>query len=1190
MLSRSECEVTLHGVAISSGGRTLGAADKLKVGVPKTDLFAGRFSVASVTLAGAASTIDLTGPDSVQPRQATPETKSASHLLIFAGLVPRDRPCSILFADGLNLDLRLPTGDAPLHFPNITIALTRSEAGQVRGDLSIPIGANHEGTQLTGSVIAHPETGMLDFSFRAPTFAASDLVTFMGRRWLQATVAVELNGAYDFAHGQLTRISGAINLVKGLLDLPGLRAPIPFPLFELRGVADVHSGKAHLESGRLLFGGGELNISELEAILGSRPMLRWKGALKGAQGALLSELISEVPNVHLAAPWRLLGDMNSIDGVTQGEAHMIRSNAGRWAITSIDATVGINARVGSEGVSLEGRAQQSSESAPIRMIAKLSPVRFAHLPERWQEASRLVGFDAPLTVDADASFAPTGAIESVILNLEAGPGRLTKLKPGLPALSFGSITARFESDHPETHWRVAKFSTELVDGPVMEVVDGDLDITAGQMAAHGTLHLAGVKGSFAEPWLPSTIRAAISGDRIGLADWTLDRALLASDLDFPITIQATARGSLDQGLTDLEIRLQGGPGCLRNASAPQLTLPIGDLSVNAHYDVSRRLIVLRALSLTTAGARIELADVTCSLSPPFQFNGHLQATKCLIFPLASYGAEAIIPRVRPQFRPFIREGTLENAQLKWTTVYDPSRPGRLSIVNLQGKARLTGLEALFPNRPTPLMVGELALTFQYPEITADASNVSSPGIKMSSVRIEAAALSTPQPSFTAAAHFAIDLPLAARLCAVPGAFQLEGTAEGEAKISGLVGGHEFKSAIKANLRNGAQTSTGASGVAPNELEAEVDFVDPKGAAAKPNAQFSLQASSLFGQRLKIEGRVTLDPENLRPVDCDFTSIEQGATSMQASIHQPTPGSWALKVGGARLDAAPWLRNAAIFADALADRPVTPPTPATSSAPVPKAGPEAQLSYIDADVRCNELIMGPGLVARDLQMQLHWDRREPISLSLAANMGTGKGLRASITGPANAQVAKIEVDDVATWARLWASPWREQPRPIGGWSRSMAQLAELPVIISGGNIVAEATFNRAANPWLHGRLEVTDAVLVRAPLILNLLALKSRRDLQKSPLIERLEMDDISVDRDKVRIGRTSLHGTGFVSKLKIDQAAYHPADQRLHVEGAFFGVGYEITGTRDDPQVYMKDNAFIRALGRANEFDFGPPP
>lgn len=50
------------------------------------------------------------------------------------------------------------------------------------------------------------------------------------------------------------------------------------------------------------------------------------------------------------------------------------------------------------------------------------------------------------------------------------------------------------------------------------------------------------------------------------------------------------------------------------------------------------------------------------------------------------------------------------------------------------------------------------------------------------------------------------------------------------------------------------------------------------------------------------------------------------------------------------------------------------------------------------------------------------------------------------------------------------------------------------------------------------------------------------------------------------------------------------ADEALHLDGQYSGVGFEVLGTRAEPQVFLKDNLFIRASGSQQEFAFGDAP
>ena len=61
---------------------------------------------------------------------------------------------------------------------------------------------------------------------------------------------------------------------------------------------------------------------------------------------------------------------------------------------------------------------------------------------------------------------------------------------------------------------------------------------------------------------------------------------------------------------------------------------------------------------------------------------------------------------------------------------------------------------------------------------------------------------------------------------------------------------------------------------------------------------------------------------------------------------------------------------------------------------------------------------------------------------------------------------------------------------------------------------------------------------------------------------------------------------GLIDRVKLNSFRYAFAGEKLAVDGDYFGVGFEVVGTRADPQVFLKENAVIRAIGQKNEFDF----
>lgn len=235
-------------------------------------------------------------------------------------------------------------------------------------------------------------------------------------------------------------------------------------------------------------------------------------------------------------------------------------------------------------------------------------------------------------------------------------------------------------------------------------------------------------------------------------------------------------------------------------------------------------------------------------------------------------------------------------------------------------------------------------------------------------------------------------------------------------------------------------------------------------------------------------------------------------------------------------------------------------------------------------------MAPGFVARDLKMSRRLHPQGISELRLDAVNSEDHRINVRVSGPPESRTAEIRIEEPASSARFITSPWPNRGKPTGDLSRVISEIAKIPATVSGGNVAAEGLFSPNGAARFSGNLSVTEAVVIHLPRILNLLALKSRRDLEASAEIQNLTLDHIVADQKQLVIGHIGLRGTSFVGKLRIDHFSYGLVDEQINLDGSFFGVGFEVLGTRSDRQVYLQDNALIRAFGRPNEFDFGPQP
>jgi hypothetical protein len=1182
-LGHPACLLVIRGVDISSRNRTLARLEEVDLELPKGDLLTGHGAVARATVKGASVLLELADLQPSSPTES-PSSGRPVDLMALAGILPRTTGRTELVADGLDLRIRLAKGDAPVHLPRATTTVTSSGDGKLRLDLSLAVGPGPSSAVLKAAAVVNPKSGRVELSLRAPTFRTGDLVTFPGRPWVQATVSADLKATFALSEGTLEQMSGGLRVADALLDLPGLRHPITVPLVEFSGFLDPQRHLARLESGRLSIGNATLTVAEFEASLGPLPSVRWQVSVDGIEGPLVHDLLSEVPSLHSAVSLSYLDALTGIRGSASGQADLARTSDGRWATTRVTAAGGLGARLGSEEIRVEAQARQTEASSPIRIAVQLSPLRIGGWPSPWRSALGLGGLEGTANLQADLSVAPTGRFQRIALRFEAGSTRLPAFRPGAPGLAFESIAATLESEDPAAQWRMPTLRVKLVDGPALTISDFSFLMAASEVVAKGTMSVAGLKGAHIGPWLPEGALSAL--DRLAFPgrSLTLAQALEASDLEMPIVLEATARGLPGRGLTGLDLGFHAESGHFSMAAAPSFDLPIDRLALDAHFDPAAGQFTIRNLSFVSAGVRLALSEATVGFGPAFRTSGRIDLAG---LPVSALEAIYVAARFGPRERPpptLIRAGLLESAHLRWATSMEAKGPTPLAIETLQGDLQLEGVVAAIPGESAPLQVRTARLKLDYPGIAAEVTHATWRSFQIPSAQFRVSNAAASGQPIHATAH----LSLAFLPGAPAAALELAGTAEADGQIEGVLGSDAWRASLKANLGQARLTAEGTPILLPETFEAGLDLRGLGGTASKPSARFTLQASPWLGGKLDLAGRATLEPGDLRPLDIDLDKVDLGGTSVRVSLHRQEGPTVALSVDGPRLEAGPWLRMAVAVLDAAES--TAGDAPARARPAEATTGPEVRPVAFAADVRCAEVDMGPGFVARDLRMTGRWDPRGSAELRLDATQGSGHHLNARLSGPPDARTVEIGIEDSANWARLLTSPWANRPPPAGGLAHLIGQLAEVPAIISGGDVSAEGTFNPAGSTRFTGHLDVAHAVVIHPPRILNLLALKSRRALQATAEIESLSLDQIVANQKELVIGRTSLRGTGFIGKLKITRATYGLVDEQLHIEGAFFGVGFEIAGTRNDPQVYLQDNALIRAFGRPNEFDFGPQP
>ena len=176
-------------------------------------------------------------------------------------------------------------------------------------------------------------------------------------------------------------------------------------------------------------------------------------------------------------------------------------------------------------------------------------------------------------------------------------------------------------------------------------------------------------------------------------------------------------------------------------------------------------------------------------------------------------------------------------------------------------------------------------------------------------------------------------------------------------------------------------------------------------------------------------------------------------------------------------------------------------------------------------------------------------------------------------------------------RTLTAPWSVTPPAPGQFGSLVAQLVKVPALVSGGGVSLDMDLRPGETDWLRGRMRLTRAKMLHPPRVVQMLALKSGKSFQTSPFIEEFSIGQITLSKTLISVSAISLLGSGLIDRLKVNSASYGLVDERLKMDGVYFGVGFEVVGTRADPQVFLKDsNVLIRAIGVKNEFDFDEKP
>lgn len=679
--------------------------------------------------------------------------------------------------------------------------------------------------------------------------------------------------------------------------------------------------------------------------------------------------------------------------------------------------------------------------------------------------------------------------------------------------------------------------------------------------------------------------------RVSQLGLPLVEGLTTAAFDFPVSLHASARANLKGELAAAGVRVLAGPGRVR--TPPQfgdVDVALKSITLDASFDPVGKRAIVKTLAFDAGGLRANVGDLTATIAPPHVVSGRLGLEPFAMGTLLALWPASQQPELRRTVQTTLRAGEFLGAQFDFGVTLDPSAKPALNISRFQGTARLGQIEAQHSSLPGAVTIAGLKATVDYPQATLELEKLTVPGASVPAARAQVSALNTPAPTASLTASFEADLVAAnqAWKFAAPGL--LSGSTRGELSVQAPFTADPIDIRAALDLTRAKVTLRNFPDATPDVLSVSARLSHVLSADLAPTAEFSMSAGKWLDAPLALAGRVTLTAGDRRPSLIELTNYEHGRTRLQARVALPSATHQEISLTGAYLDLVPLLRAGLAAADALAARvpAASSPTP-TAAAPATPAAP-AVATTMTLDVRVDQIEFGPGQNAAQFELRTQLKNNVPSALTFQALAGAGNALRADLAGPADHQVFKLTIGDAAGWMRTLTAPWSVTPPAPGQFGSLVAQLVKIPTMVSGGGVSLDMDLRPGETDWLRGRLRLTRATMLRPPRVVQLLALKSGNSFQKSPFIEEFSIGQVTLSKTLVSVSAISLVGSGLVDRLKVNSASYGLADERLKMDGEYFGVGFEVVGTRADPQIFLKDsNKLIRAIGVRNEFDFDEP-
>jgi hypothetical protein len=370
------------------------------------------------------------------------------------------------------------------------------------------------------------------------------------------------------------------------------------------------------------------------------------------------------------------------------------------------------------------------------------------------------------------------------------------------------------------------------------------------------------------------------------------------------------------------------------------------------------------------------------------------------------------------------------------------------------------------------------------------------------------------------------------------------------------------------------------------------------------ARIRASSSDFYGGPFGVSAEATILNSTSRLESVSVSRFQLGRNNLGMELTNPAPGRYELAVRGRELDIAGLLRLAAPFISNAPSAPVevraaAPRTSRKESASKPHAPPGApaeatkaspSFPELRATVAIDAVDLGGGHTVRDLTLSTRIVDDLPQELSLHGLANGTNLLDLAIAPNGDRQSVKLTIADATGWLQLLLQPFREVALPASTVTVLADNLGRIPVLFSGGRLELAGDLRlRTPARLFDGQFKLADTVIRQPPRVLRLVALKSGKRLRENPLIKEISASRLFISDRLVALEGIKSDGAS-LAYLNLNFLRYGLADEALHLDGRFAGVGFEVLGTRAEPQVFLKNNLLIRSIGVPQEFAFGDAP